>query len=440
MDRSNVAQQVAVLERRSRWQMRAIIGLLIAFLLNASPAFTSKWFHRLLPPKLTAISSPSGASEVNAVLPDVSSHRARALRRGQSGRNFLDKMLSRDNEVLRSSKQAQQQVVDVLATRQLQIVNAAGQVVAVIGADEGGDGVLAIGRSDGTSAVELSVDEVGDGLVLATGASESFGALSSDGVGVLRGSDSSVRAAFLGVDDEGNGVVTTLSTAGTLALLGTGNDGAGVIVGGGSESSASAAFLGVDDEGNGVVTTLSTAGTLALLGTGNDGAGVIVGGGSESNGRAAFLGVDDAGNGVVTTFGTAGSFATLGVDEDGDAFVGVTKNGVAASVLGVDERGHGVLGILNASGRPIAAMAADASGNGALGIDGGKFRAFVDASGNGVAETRGRTQNLLWSSESDSGDGGGGTSSGLQGDFDNNGVVDFADFLVFARNFGKTSG
>ena len=346
MDRSNVAQKVAALERRSRWQMRAIIGLLIAFLLNASPAFTSKWFHRLLPPKLTAIRSPSGASEVNAVLPDVSSHRARHFRRGQSGRNFLDKMLSRDNEVLRSSKQAQQQVEDVLRTRELQIVNADGQVVARIRADGVGDGVLDIRRADATPVVILGVDEVGDGWVVATGASESFGALSSDGVGVVRGSESNVRAAFLGVDDEGNGVVTTLNTA--------------------------------------------------------------------------------------------GSFATLGVDEAGDAAVLVTnRNGNLASVLGVDERGHGVLGILNASGRSIAAMAADESGNGALGIDGGRFRAFVDASGNGVAETRGRTQNLLWSSESDSG---GGTSSGLQGDFDNDGDVDFADFFVFVANFGKTSG
>ena len=443
MDRSKMAQQVAALERRSRWQMRAIIGLLIAFLLNASPAFTSKWFHRLLPPKLTAISSPSGTSEVNTDLPDVSSHRARHFSRGQSGRDFLDKMLSRDNEVPRLSKQAQQQVVDVLATRQLQIVNANGQVVAVIGADEGGDGVLAIGRADGTSAVELVVDAEDDGRVVARGASESFGALSSDGVGALRGSDSSVSAAFLAVDDEGNGVVTTLSTAGTLALLGTGDDGAGVIVAGGSQSSVSAAFLGVDDAGNGVVTTLSTTGTLALLGTGDDGAGVIVAnvGGSESSGSAAFLGVDDAGNGLVTALSTSGSLATLGVDEAGDAAVLVTnRNGNLASVLGVDERGHGVLGILNASGRPIAAMAADESGNGALGIDGGKFRAFVDASGNGVAETRGRTQNLLWSSESDSGGGGGGTSSGLPGDFDNDGDVDFTDFLVFAANFGKTSG
>ena len=398
MDRAKVAQKVEALERRSRWQMRAIIALLIAFLLNASPAFTSKWFHRLLPSKLTSVNLASDASRVNADIPEVSSHRA--LRRDQSGRDLLDKVLSRDNEAQGSSKQAQQ-VVDVLATRELRIVNAAGTVVAIIGSDGAGDGALAIRRADATSVVGLGVDEVGDGLVLATGASESLGILSNDGVGFLRGSESSVNAAVLGVDDEGNGVVTTLSTSGTLALLGTGDDGAGVIIAGGG--------------------------------------GVIVTGGSESSGSAVLLGVDDEGNGVVTALSSSGSLATLGVDEAGDAAVLVTnRNGNLASVLGVDENGHGALGILNASGEPIAAMAADESGNGAMGIDGGRFRAFVDASGNGVAETRGRTQNLLWSSESDSG--GGGTSSGLQGDFNNDGTVDFADFLVFAANFGKTSG
>ena len=347
MNGAKVAQRVETLERRSRWQMRAIIALLIAFLLNASPAFTSKWFHRLLPSKLTSVNLASDASRINADLPEVSSHRV--LRRDQSGRDLLDKVLSRDNEAQGSSKQAQQ-VVDVLATRELRIVNAAGTVVAIIGSDGAGDGALDIRRADATSVVGLGVDEVGDGLVLATGTSESLGLLSNDGVGFLRGSESSVNAAVLGVDDEGNGVVTTLSTSGTLALLGTGDDGAGVIVAGVSESSGSAAFLGVDDEGNGVVTTLSSS----------------------------------------------GSFATLGVDEAGDAAVLVTnRNGNLASALGVDENGHGALGILNASGRPIAAMAADESGNGALGIDGGRFRAFVDASGNGVAETRGRTQNLL---------------------------------------------
>ena len=418
MNREKVAQKVEALERRGRWQMRAIIVLLIAFLLNASPAFTSKWFHRLLPPKLTSVNLSSDAIEGNPS-EKILSRRAQAFRRGQSGRDFLDKALSRYTETPRLSKQAQQTVSDVLVTRELRIVNAAGTVVAVFGSDNAGDAVLVVGnatgnvvasigadsagdgeltirRADATAVAGMFVDEVDDGWVFATGASESFGALSSDGVGVLRGSELSVNAAFLGVDGEGNGLVTTLSTSGSLALLGTGDSGeAGVIVASGSESSGSAAFLGVDDEGNGLVTTLSASGSLA----------------------------------------------TLGVDEGGDAAVLVTnRNGDWVSVLGVDENGHGALGIRNASRRPVAAMEADEAGNGALGIDGGKFRAFVDASGNGVAETRGRTQNRLWSSESGSGSGGGGTPTGLMGDFDNDGDVDFADFLTFASNFGKTSG
>ena len=417
MNREKVAQKVEALERRGRWQMRAIIVLLIAFLLNASPAFTSKWFHRLLPPKLTSVNLSSDAS-VDNPSEKILSRRTQAFRRGQSGRDFLDKALSRYTETPRLSKQAQQTVSDVLVTRELRIVNAtgtvvaafradnagdavllvgnaAGNIVASIGADSAGDGELTIRRADATTVAGMGVDEVDDGWVFATGASESFGLLSSDGVGVLRDSETSVNAAVLGIDDEGNGFVTTLSTSGSLALLGTGDSGE---------------------------------------------AGVIVASGSESSGRAAFLGVDGEGNGLVTTLSASGSLATLGVDEGGDAAVLVTnRNGDGVSVLGVDENGHGVLGILNASRRPIAAMAADEAGNGALGIDGGKFRAFVDASGNGVAETRGRTQNLLWSSESGSGSGGG-TPTGLMGDFDNDGDVDFADFLTFASNFGKTSG
>ena len=232
MNREKVAQKVEALERRGRWQMRAIIGLLIAFLLNASPAFTSKWFHRLLPPKLTSVNLSSDASADNPS-EKILSRRAQAFRRGQSGRDFLDKALSRYTETPRLSKQAQQTVSDVLVTRELRIVNAAGNVVATIGADNAGDGVLIVGnaagnavatigadnagdgvlairRADATAVAVMGVDEVGDGLVVATGASE-FAALGSDGVGVLRGSESSVNAAFLGVDDEGNGLVTTFN-------------------------------------------------------------------------------------------------------------------------------------------------------------------------------------------------------------------------------------
>ena len=150
--------------------------------------------------------------------------------------------------------------------------------------------------------------------------------------------------------------------------------------------------------------------------------------------------MDGAGNGSVSAISASGSISGLGVDQAGDAGVLVTnREGVLTSVLGVDENGHGIMGILNASGRPIAAMAADEAGNGVLGIEGGRFRAYIDSTGNGVAETRGQNQILRWSSEITP-TGGGGTPSGLIGDLDQDGDVDFADFLIFTSNFGKTSG
>ena len=79
MDREIVAKKVEALERRVRWQMRAIIGLIIVFLFNTSPAFTSKWFHRLIPPKLTSVNVESDtdfrnicvASKRNSGSPDT---------------------------------------------------------------------------------------------------------------------------------------------------------------------------------------------------------------------------------------------------------------------------------------------------------------------------------------------------------------------------------
>ena len=75
---------------------------------------------------------------------------------------------------------------------------------------------------------------------------------------------------------------------------------------------------------------------------------------------------------------------------DGDGLViSGNRNGDAASIMGANENGHGIIGFRNASGRVVAAMGADSTGIGVLNIEGGRFRAFVDANRNGVAETRG---------------------------------------------------
>ena len=433
MDREIVKKKVEVLEKRVRWQMRAIIGLIIVFLFNTSPAFTSKWFHRLLPPKLTSVNVESSG---DTGFRNIASHREEILARrmqapglgpGRDKTEFINNILSRQNEIPRLGKQAQagelQILSDTLRVQTLQIVNASGGVVAIIGSDTAGDGILLVGNAAGAAVAAISVDQAGNG-----------------DISVI---ENNAPVAGMGIDQAGNGLVASSNASGSsFVVLSSDQAGnAGLIVGSGSESSAGAVILGVDETGNGLVSAISASGSLALLGTdGSGNAGLIVGSGSESSAGAVILSVDNAGNGSVSAVSASGSIVGLGVDEAGDAVVLVTnREGVLASVLGVDENGHGVMGILNASGQPIAAMAADDAGNGVLGIEGGKFRAHVDAAGNGVAETRGQDQNLRWSSETPS-VGSGGTPSGLIGDLDQDGDVDFSDFLIFTTNFGKTSG
>ena len=438
MDREIVEKKVEALERRVRWQMRAIIGLIIVFLFNTSPAFTSKWFHRLLPPKLTSVNVESGG---DTDFRNIASHRKEILTRriqapglgpGEDKTEFINNILSRQHGTPRLGKQAQAGELQILSdtlrvqTLQagtLQIVNAAGGLVAIIGSDNVGDGILLVGNAAGEAVAAISVDQAGNG-----------------DISVI---ENNASIAGMGVDQAGNGVVASSNASGSsfVALSSNQAGNAGILVSGSSESDAGAVILGLDETGNGLVSTISTSGSLALLGADNTGnAGMIIGTASESGTGVVVLGVDDVGNGSVSAVSASGSIVDLGIDEAGDAAVLLTnREGVLTSVLGVDENGHGVMGILNASGRPIAAMAADETGNGVLGIEGGRFRAYIDSTGNGVAETRGQNEILRWSSEitPTRGDG---TPSGLIGDLDQDGDVDFNDFLIFTANFGKTSG
>ncbi|MXX14595.1 MAG: hypothetical protein F4Z86_14310, partial [Gemmatimonadetes bacterium] len=379
MNREIVEKKVEVLEKRVRWQMRAIIGLIIVFLFNTSPAFTSKWFHQLLPPKLTSVNLSPDKSNGDTGFRHNWSHRKEILARriqapelgpGRDKIEFINNILSHQNGTPRLGKQAQAGELQILSdtlrvqtlqTRTLQIVNAAGGVVAIIGSDPAGNGILLVGNVAGAAVAAISADQAGNG-----------------DISVI---ENNASVAGMGVDQAGNGVVAASNASGSSFTL-----------------------LGADDSGN---------------------AGLIVGTASESGTGVVILGVDDVGNGSVSAVSASGSIVDLGIDEAGDAAVLLTnREGVLASVLGVDENGHGIMGILNASGRPIAAMAADEAGNGVLGIEGGKFRAYIDSTGNGVAETRGQNQILRWSSEIRP-TGGGGTPSGLIGDLDQDGDEDF---------------
>lgn len=433
MDREIVEKKVEALEKRVRWQMRAIIGLIIVFLFNTSPAFTSKWFHRLLPPKLTSV-NVENYSNIASHREEILAQRIQApgLGPGRDKTEYINNILSRQNETPRLGKQVQAgelQVVsdtlrvNALQVNTLQIVNASGNVVAVTGSDTAGDGVLVVGNAAGTAVAAISVDQAGNG-----------------DVSII---ENNVSVAGMGADQAGNGFIASSNASGSsfVALRSDQAGNAGVIVSTASESSVGAVILGIDETGSGRVSSINASGSFALLGTDGAGnAGLVIDGGSESNAGAVILSVDNAGNGSASAVSASGSIVGLGVDAAGDAAVLVTnKEGVLTSILGVDENGHGVMGVLNASGRPIAAMAADGAGNGVLGIEDGKFYAHVDTLGNGVAETRGQNEILRWSSEIRP-TGGGGTPSGLIGDLDQDGDVDFNDFLIFTTNFGKTSG
>lgn len=200
--------------------------------------------------------------------------------------------------------------------------------------------------------------------------------------------------------------------------------------------------LGVDRNGHGTLGILNAAGrvTAAMGADLSEQANGWVDARS-ATGSAAALAVDSAGDGTIAVFNADRKLVSgFGIDTNGAGALRISNaEGGAIASMGANNNGHGLIGFLNASRRVVAGMGADSTGVGGLGIEGGRFSAFVDENGNGVARTRGQNQEIRWSSEaSPAGDGG--TSTGLIGDFDQDGDVDFNDFLTFARNFGRTSG
>ncbi|MDE3257501.1 MAG: hypothetical protein OYM47_06675 [Gemmatimonadota bacterium] len=278
------------------------------------------------------------------------------------------------------NKIAPEQIIDAgdtLRVGTLHIVNASGEVVAEIGSEESGDGSLKIGNNNGTLVSFVGVDQTGHGRMVVLNAASR--------VAAAMGADPSEHA---------NGWVEIYSISG------------------------SAAGFGVNEGGNAVIAAFNSDGKL------------VSGMGITSNGHGS-LTIGNAAGGAVNA---------LSVDGAGDGVMIMgNRNGDAVSILGANENGHGIIGFLNASERIVAGLGADSTGVGGLGIEGGRVRAFVDGNANGVVETRANDGSIRWSSEA-SPVGDTGTSTGLIGDFDGDGDVDFNDFLTFARNFGRTSG
>ncbi len=304
------SRRMDILEQRLRWQKRAIIGLLLLFLFGTSPALSTatKWFGQI--------------RTGNVGVPGSSSDR-------HSGGVNSKWTFSPESEHGRSSKTALA-ADEILKIGRLQIVNEAGNVVAFLGYDEAGDGVLAVRNREGAFRV------------------------------------------MAGSDDSEGGLFTVLNSTDRVV-----------------------AVMGADDTGQG--------------------------------------------NGFVNVSGGSGSVAGLFFGESGDASVTFfNSSGNPASAFGSDANGNGFLVALSQSGLPIGTLTADPDGIGTLAISGGKFRVYVDEDGNGAAETLADDGSVRWTSEMKTGGTPG--QSGLLGDLDGDGDVDFEDFLALAANFGKTGG
>ncbi|MDE2997692.1 MAG: hypothetical protein OXU79_01280 [Gemmatimonadota bacterium] len=209
-----------------------------------------------------------------------------------------------------------------------------------------------------------------------------------------------------------------------------------------NSNGAVVSVVGVDRNGHGTLGVLNAAGRVAAA-MGADPSEQANGwvDARSATGSAAALAFDNAGDAVIAAFNTDDQLVSgFGIDNNGAGALRISNaEGGVIAAIGANENGHGLVGFLNASERVVAGMGADSTGVGGLGTEGGRFRASVDVNGSGVAETRGQDGEIRWSSEtppaSDSG-----TTTGLIGDFDQDGDVDFNDFLTFTANFGKTSG
>ncbi len=258
-------RRIDILEHRLRWQKRAIIGLLLLFLFTASPALSTatKWFAQL--------------QTGNVPVPGLSADRSSA--------GVISKWVpSPESEAGGLSKTALA-ADEVLKIGRLQIVNEEGNVVAFLGYDEAGDGVLAIRNSKGKYRIMAGLDESGGGLL-----------------NVFNSTDRPV--AVMGADDtdQGNGFMNVSGGSGTVAGVFFGESGDASMTFFNSNGNPASAF-GSDANGNGFLVTLSESGLpIGTLAADPGGMGTL----AISGGKFRAY-VDEDGNGAAETLGDDGS-------------------------------------------------------------------------------------------------------------------------------------
>ena len=414
MDRRDA--RMDLLENRLRWQKRAIIGLIVVFLFNTSPVLgtASKWFSGIFSTKadssvsfLGKVSGQPGFSGVSDNVSELMSTRADLLH------------VEIQDEVLSKTAHA---VGDTLRVSQIQIVNEEGIAVAIMGSNAYG-GFVSIRNDNDKRIVGFGTTESGNGAFVIRNASEQL-----------------IAAVAADKTDKANGIIEVYGGSNSFSRIGI-NSAGNAFVSTANKSGVFVSGIFADDRGAGLLSVSNASGR-----------------------RMGYVGAHASGegNGVIGVLGEAGIFSELAISEDLGATLRVSnKNGQAVSTIGANEEGHGTLGAWNSSGELVSFMSADEDGQGlwiasnASGVPsavigagynglgtlsiGDRVGVYVNEKGAGVVETLAKDGSVRWSSEMQS-DGGGSSTSGLLGDLDGDGDVDFTDFLVFAQNFGKTSG
>ena len=182
---------------------------------------------------------------------------------------------------------------------------------------------------------------------------------------------------------------------------------------------------------------------VGSIGTDDAGDGIILLGDASGRPQAA-ISVDADGAGLFTVFNSAGTQAVIvATDVAGDGFIGVGNSaGGLASQIGVGVSGGGFIGVANTAGTGGASLGVDTLNVGHLAISNEAGTDVIEAfvkGGNGQIDVKTSTGISIWASDNvPTISVGSGDPSGLLGDFDNDGDVDFTDFLVFAQNFGRS--
>jgi len=149
---------------------------------------------------------------------------------------------------------------------------------------------------------------------------------------------------------------------------------------------------------------------------------------------------DVDGTGLLRLYDSSGTLiASIGISTQGSGFIDLNRpNGERIAYAGATSEGGGIFFIRNSEGIRVAALGAHSQGKGYVDLKNtqGSRVAYLGSStdGNGVYYAYDVDGNLTWTSSTASPST---PKPGLLGDLDDDRDVDFADFLIFAQQFGK---